>query len=294
MDLMEIVFALNPDVVMSFQVLGENLLELIRKYQNRGIPSAIVKRIAKQVLQGLEYLHNDCQIIHTDLKPENILLQLSQQGMNEIELLGANLPVDDLHDKNTTSVLLSNYEIESDDLPVKRSRAPSPRPISTFQRPLQDTGDTGSTIDVLAALEQDIVLEKHEMPDSAGLIVSQIEMYEQISAEKIENEINVKIADLGNACWVNKHFTSDIQTRQYRSPEVILGAKYDTSADIWSLACILFELLTGDYLFDPRGGKKYSKDEDHLALIYELVGSFPKQIALSGKYSADFFNRKGC
>lgn len=36
----------------------------------------------------------------------------------------------------------------------------------------------------------------------------------------------VKLADLGNACWTYKHFTDDIQTRQYRSPEVILCGKY--------------------------------------------------------------------
>ena len=29
-----------------------------------------------------------------------------------------------------------------------------------------------------------------------------------------------KIVDFGNACWTHKHFTDDIQTRQYRSPEV--------------------------------------------------------------------------
>jgi serine/threonine protein kinase len=52
-------------------------------------------------------------------------------------------------------------------------------------------------------------------------------------------DMNVKIADLGNACWVDRHFSRDIQTRQYRSPEVILGAPYDTSADIWSCACLV-------------------------------------------------------
>lgn len=51
--------------------------------------------------------------------------------------------------------------------------------------------------------------------------------------------ISVKIADLGNACWVNHHFTNDIQTRQYRSPEVILGAKWGASTDIWSMACMV-------------------------------------------------------
>lgn len=40
----------------------------------------------------------------------------------------------------------------------------------------------------------------------------------------VECDFEVKIADLGNACWVDKHFTEDIQTRQYRSLEVLLGA----------------------------------------------------------------------
>lgn len=56
--------------------------------------------------------------------------------------------------------------------------------------------------------------------------------------------ISVKIADLGNACWVGHHFTNDIQTRQYRSPEVILGAKWGASTDVWSMACMVYLSLT--------------------------------------------------
>ena len=56
----------------------------------------------------------------------------------------------------------------------------------------------------------------------------------------------------------------------------------------------MFELLTGgDYLFDPASGSRYSKDDDHIAQIIELMGDFPKTFAFSGKYSPDFFNRKG-
>ena len=56
----------------------------------------------------------------------------------------------------------------------------------------------------------------------------------------------------------------------------------------------IFELLTGgDYLFDPQSGSKYSKDDDHIAQIMELVGEFPRSLALSGKYSNEFFTRKG-
>uniref|UniRef100_A0A2D4GJM0 non-specific serine/threonine protein kinase n=2 Tax=Micrurus corallinus TaxID=54390 RepID=A0A2D4GJM0_MICCO len=106
-------------------------------------------------------------------------------------------------------------------------------------------------------------------------------------------KIRVKIADLGNACWVHKHFTEDIQTRQYRALEVLIGAVYSTPADIWSTACMAFELATGDYLFEPHSGEDYTRDEDHIAHIVELLGDIPPHFALSGRYSREYFNRRG-
>merc|ERR1719322_888883 len=106
-------------------------------------------------------------------------------------------------------------------------------------------------------------------------------------------DLKVKIADLGNACWVHHHFTEDIQTRQYRSLEVLIGSGYGPPADIWSLACMAFELATGDYLFEPHSGEDYSRDEDHLAHIIELAGQIPRNIALSGKYSKEYFRKTG-
>lgn len=101
------------------------------------------------------------------------------------------------------------------------------------------------------------------------------------------------VVDLGNACWTHRHFSEDIQTRQYRAPEVLIGSKYDTSADMWSLGCMTFELLTGDLLFDPRAGDDYDRDEDHLAMFQELLGKMPKRLAVEGKYSKNFFDKKG-
>jgi serine/threonine-protein kinase SRPK3 len=51
-----------------------------------------------------------------------------------------------------------------------------------------------------------------------------------------------------------------------------MRGEYDESADLWSLACMIFELVTGDYLFDPKKGKTYKKNDDHLALMEELIG----------------------
>jgi serine/threonine-protein kinase SRPK3 len=61
---------------MVFEVLGENLLGLIKRWNHRGIPMPLVKQITKQVLMGLDYLHRECGIIHTDLKPENVLIEI--------------------------------------------------------------------------------------------------------------------------------------------------------------------------------------------------------------------------
>jgi serine/threonine-protein kinase SRPK3 len=102
-----------------------------------------------------------------------------------------------------------------------------------------------------------------------------------------------KIVDLGNACWTFKHYTDDVQTRQYRSPEVILGSRYDTPIDIWSMGCMVFELLTGDLLFEPKSGRSYTKNDDHLAQMIELLGTIPKNISTSGKHASKYFNRKG-
>ncbi|XP_017072373.1 SRSF protein kinase 1 isoform X5 [Drosophila eugracilis] len=107
------------------------------------------------------------------------------------------------------------------------------------------------------------------------------------------SNVRVKIADLGNACYEYHHFTEDIQTRQYRSIEVLLGAPYNYTADIWSTACLAFELATGDYLFDPHAGESYSRDEDHLAHIVELLGSIPQSVILRGKHGLKYFTSYG-
>lgn len=70
-----------------------------------------------------------------------------------------------------------------------------------------------------------------------------------------------------------------------------------------------FELATGDFLFEPHSGESWSRDEDHIALITELVGSLPKKCIMHGTYSkgnyrftycpfqpfyfADFFKKDG-
>jgi len=59
----------------------------------------------------------------------------------------------------------------------------------------------------------------------------------------------IKVIDFGSSCFIHDHLSSYVQSRSYRAPEVILGCSYDYKIDIWSLGCILAELLTGYVLF---------------------------------------------
>ncbi|PSR79181.1 hypothetical protein PHLCEN_2v7152 [Hermanssonia centrifuga] len=374
-------------VCMVFEVLGENLLGLIKRHQNKGVPMPLVKQIAKQILLGLDYMHRCCGVIHTDLKPENVLICIEDvETIIETELaaqaLSATPPPTRLVGVPPSRGRGGNQTPRSESVFITGSQ-PLPSPSSSYgssshldrwafgmskiEGEGSKPGSAGSAREVSGAtrrsggakeeradsMEQaaerisNVTLETSPFGEkmrpgkskTAGpSLLSQQALSQQApavsstssssrartssshpppydaqpdgpnvpissSAMSVDGrmphldgteKITVKIADLGNATWVEHHFTDDIQTRQYRCPEVILGARWGTSADIWSVACIIFELLTGgDYLFDPASGSRYSKDDDHIAQIMELMGEFPKTVAFSGKYSSDFFNRKG-
>mmetsp|Transcript_3445 Transcript_3445/g.10151 ORF Transcript_3445/g.10151 Transcript_3445/m.10151 type:complete len:173 (+) Transcript_3445:967-1485(+) len=84
-----------------------------------------------------------------------------------------------------------------------------------------------------------------------------------------------------------------IQTREYRCPEGIIGVQpFGPAADVWSAGCLIFELLTGETLFDPqspRAGEAFSKDESHLAQAVELLGPIPPDLVARGARVSDWF-----
>lgn len=470
-------------ICMVFEVLGHNLLKLIIKSNYRGIPIQNVKSIVKQVLEGLDYLHTKCNIIHTDIKPENVLLCVSEKYIRKLaseatewHSSGVKLPVslrstapkefqtpapnafmsrskkkklkkrqkrhtellkkqlqqleeiesNDQGDSTTNTNAITNTNVisnsandaesgekclsptknsssninnnnnnddedddddddeeeEDDDVEdgehlhhrsnVDRRRhemdetggcfeSVNDNDVSSAGDTLMDsnphhrqhrlphshhphqqhhqhhhnqpnfshnddedddvektatlTTDVSATTTVLENgcrnendIDVDVAIESNEGCESSNSTTDAVEEKSsnfhrsqsslQSSCDGLDPsqepcDIRVKVADLGNACWTSRHFTEDIQTRQYRSLEVLIGAGYDTSADIWSVACMAFELATGDYLFEPHSGEGYSRDEDHLAHIIELLGEIPKHVIDRGKHSKTYFNRKG-
>jgi serine/threonine protein kinase len=65
----------------------------------------------------------------------------------------------------------------------------------------------------------------------------------------MRGQSSIKVIDFGSSCYEHQRVYTYIQSRFYRSPEVILGLPYSMAIDMWSLGCILAELYTGYPLF---------------------------------------------
>ncbi|OMJ08145.1 Protein kinase dsk1 [Smittium culicis] len=332
-------------IVMVFEVLGENLLYLLKKakrfhsiessrsladssernqdynrklsnassssfernsgsnnsFKGNGLPISIVKQISKQVLHGLAYLHGPCRMIHTDLKPENVLVcidnveqvirsQLDDSSTASPKHVPEQEPSSDfafglMLDNNSSinnSTTATNFKFGNASISTSLERNMNDinisEPQSIQQSENSTTGSTNTNVEIIDSETKDSDGSKSNSntDDNSNTLTKD-------AHNDVPYKINVKIADLGNATWIEEHFTNDIQTRQYRSPEVIIGAEWNSSADIWSCACLIFEMLTGEYLFEPRNGKNYEKDEDHLAQIIEIISPLSKKFAISGR-----------
>lgn len=74
--------------VMVFEILGVNFLEIIKRYDYKGVPLPLVRKLTRQCLIGLDYMHRMCKIIHTDFKPENVVICLRDDEVVEIAQTG--------------------------------------------------------------------------------------------------------------------------------------------------------------------------------------------------------------
>jgi dual specificity tyrosine-phosphorylation-regulated kinase 2/3/4 len=97
----------------------------------------------------------------------------------------------------------------------------------------------------------------------------------------------IKVIDFGSSCFENERVYTYIQSRFYRSPEVILGMTYGMPIDMWSLGCILAELLTGVPIFPGEN------EQEQLACIMEVFGPPEKHLIEKSTRRKLFFDSLG-
>ncbi|OMJ93562.1 hypothetical protein SteCoe_3395 [Stentor coeruleus] len=93
----------------------------------------------------------------------------------------------------------------------------------------------------------------------------------------------IKVIDFGSACFEDATIYTYIQSRYYRSPEVLIGLPYGSEIDSWSLACICAELYIGIPLFPG------SNEHEQLFRIIQWIESPPQSMIIDGKFRDKFF-----
>ena len=104
---------------------------------------------------------------------------------------------------------------------------------------------------------------------------------------KQPNKSGIKVIDFGSSCFEDERVYTYIQSRFYRSPEVILGLPYNTGIDIWSLGCILAELYTGYPLFPGEN------EVEQLGCIMEVFGVPSRSMVDKSTRKKMFFDSSG-
>uniref|UniRef100_A0A093XYW6 Dual specificity protein kinase pom1 n=1 Tax=Talaromyces marneffei PM1 TaxID=1077442 RepID=A0A093XYW6_TALMA len=97
----------------------------------------------------------------------------------------------------------------------------------------------------------------------------------------------IKTIDFGSSCFDHEKVYTYIQSRFYRSPEVILGMSYGMAIDMWSLGCILAELYTGYPIFPGEN------EQEQLACIMEIFGPPEKHLIDKSTRRKLFFDSLG-
>ncbi|KAH6562149.1 hypothetical protein BASA62_009356 [Batrachochytrium salamandrivorans] len=117
---------------------------------------------------------------------------------------------------------------------------------------------------------------------SSGRSVTTPHISQEFNA--LHPKYEIKVIDFGSSCLENERLYTYIQSRFYRSPEVILGIPYKMAIDMWSLGCILAELYTGYPLFPGEN------EQEQLACIMEIKGVAPPEVLAQGTRTKVFFD----
>jgi len=157
---------------------------------------------------------------------------------------------------------------------------------------------------------ENILMEVHAGDVDMGGSSTSIGDAAQAHANSI-GSLRLKICDFGSAQLAQSANSTSVGTAGYIAPELIIGAKFNTSVDIWSAFCVFYELYTTTMLFDIYNEAKLNYGEDvqndlnlmsknsrdeyqlsyvYLLLIEKLLGPAPKELTSCGRI---YYNARG-
>ena len=293
-----------------------------------GLPIDVVKTITKQLLTALIVLHHNLRIIHTDIKPENILFKgtpihhlkiielFTNSGFQqkyeqlviacagnkkklqeELEIL-ASESVKDIcnldENINDNEEFMPDDEdddefIEGEDDDLDESGSEDEKNILSTRR--QSVNDLIEHLDYTEMHD----IEDEGKYDFVSILNNRVNGTTTDTKEVIDDtyilNCETALTDFGNAYFYEKRTRNEIQDRRYRAPEIILDFNYGFACDMWSVGCVVFELLTGFALFAPERDP-LTKDIHHLFLMEKMLGPLPLAMKKKSKRCRFLFDPK--
>lgn len=296
---------------MVFELMAGTTYDIIQKGKYvHGLHINAVKKIIYQILLAIDALNNKYKKIHTDIKPENILLVGTSNSVQNIinEFGKINFPA--IVNK-TRGEIIKKYKGKKinniDDIILQAAGAEVinklklPKDIhsesesdSHYHSDNEDRNDYENEYESDYSESEGSVTIEHMCNKDPRRHRKCKYSNEIIIDEKYidPSKIEVRLSDFGTCCDLNYNLY-DIQTRYYRAPEIILNYPYNETCDIWSTACVMYELLTGEILFDPRKRKGFSRDRHHVYDMQCMLGKIPDYLLDKAKKKKLFFKNNG-
>lgn len=239
-----------------YELCCNNLDILMRKGSfNKGYGKN-TNNIFFQICKGIEILHNNLKVFHGDLKPDNILLK----GYTDRDKSYINF-------YNNSNFIKLYKEKKKEEWLKQGKNYKNIKQMNT---------------DVKLQIRKNIHID----------ILKNIPNFEDKKYIVDDNKFDVTIADFGHYCPHDEVHNEKFGTQMYQAPELILLGNCTDKVDIWALGCTLYELLTGELLFDPWGEDDYTTDLIHLKEIENLFGKLNYKYYQNCKYYSKFFKNK--
>lgn len=254
------------------------------KIHKTGLKFEYVIKCAYQIFKGLNDLHRH-NIIHGDIKPENLLLvgnnSVQKDLFKKLEL--GKIIKSKIRNKNGFSDSGTQRkiikELEKRLLEFKKN---NPLLFSSSE----NSDDENNESDVESEIG---VIDTFSISSCGSNDNYSYDSYDSDSSDddkkigdentinELLNQIHIKITDMGNTIMPSQKKRCSIQTCYYRSPEILLGINYDESSDIWATGCTIYEMLTGNILFDAEDYDGNTK-RHHLFLMVKKLGMIPRHL----------------
>lgn len=304
--------------ILILPYLGMALSDLIDETGSISIKES--KYIIKQILYGLKELHQR-SILHTDLKMDNILsnhyFDKNEEFTDWFSSLNITSQYKSFLDFHTPDDdIMGQYDKNKRKKIKKKVKKKAITDLTSYVKKQLNNYDTKilglDEIDLNNNSSNDKIVENNnsiiDLNDNISdnitdnLEIESINLNSQVNQnnKEVNNDNSIcnfkfTLTDYSNATSINDiDFDTYYQIRAYRSPEDILGFEYSYKSELWAVGCILWDILTDEYLFEPElKGDSLSRDRKQLALMEKYLGRIPKDLSLDCERSYELFEQSG-